>query len=911
MKRSLLNLVCVLAGAPALAALPVDYLREVKPLFAANCYRCHGASQQKSELRMDTTAAALKGGGHGPAFKPGKSSESLVVQTLRGEHDSIPRMPFKKPPLNNAQVALIARWIDEGGNAPADELPEKNTHWAFLPPARVAPPVVRRTAWPRNAIDNFILARLEKENIRPSREANRVTLIRRLSLDLTGLPPSPAEVDAFVNDRSPGAYENLVERLLASPHYGERWGRHWLDVARYADSNGYSIDALRSIWKYRDWVIHALNRDLPFDQFVIEQLAGDLLPNATVEQKVATGFNRNTQINQEGGIDPEQFRVESVMDRVNTTATAFLGVTLACAQCHDHKFDPFTQRDYYQFYAFFNNTIEDGHGKGAPEGMLEIPGENEAADNLQKELEEAEGDLERLLNTQGSEVVKWEQALTAEEQAKLKPDVRKALEVPFAGRTTQQKRTVYAAFRADDPEFKQRNAKLTKLEKRQPKPISTLVMVEQKEPRESVIFIKGDFTRRGAVLTPGVPAVLDALNESRRGRHEGNHSSGTDGQRLKRPHPTPLPQEREKHSPAVQESRAASAIARTELSSDATTPPPLPEGEGRGEGEPTTNSQIRLPNRLDLAHWIVETNNPLTARVIVNRIWQQYFGRGLVETENDFGTQGSLPTHPELLDWLACELMRPTGASALSSARGERRGEDETRLSPNAASPWSLKHLHRLIVTSAAYRQSSKARPDLATTDPINKLLARQNRLRLDAEIVRDVCLTASGLMNGKIGGPSVFPPQPDGVMNLGQSRRDWKPSTGDDRYRRGLYTYFWRATPHPALAVFDAPDAFSTCTRRLRSNTPLQALTLLNDQQFYELAQALAVRVQRECPSSDAERLNYAFRLCTARGPQRTETKRLRDLLAAEVVSGAKAEDAWTTVARVLLNLDETITRE
>jgi len=864
---SLINLALGLMAASATAA-PVDYVREVKPLLAEHCYRCHGASQRKSSLRLDTAAFALKGGEHGPAFNPGKSADSHILQAVKGLHDSIPRMPYKKPPLGESQIALIARWIDEGATAPADEQSETNAHWAFVTPVR--PPVPRnaqRASLASNPIDAFVLARLSEEHIKPSPEADRVTLIRRLSLDLIGLPPTITEVDAFVKDRSPDAYEKVVERLLASPHYGERWGRHWLDVARYADSNGYSIDAPRSIWKYRDWVIHALNRDMPFDQFTIWQLAGDLIdtnslvPHASpLDPLIATGFNRNTQINQEGGIDPEQFRVESVMDRVSTTATTWLGITLACAQCHDHKFDPFTQRDYYQFYAFFNSTIEDGHGKGAPEGMLEIPGESEAAENLQKELEEAEADLDRYLDTKGSEVVRWEQSLTPEETGRLKADVRNALKVPFAERTKKQKRFVYAAFRADDSDFKQRNSKLTKLERNQPKPVTTLVMRELDKPRDTHVFTKGDFTRPAALVTPGVPAILRPLYESHGSRSEEAHSS-------------------------------------------------------------------LLPNRLDLARWIIATNNPLTARVMVNRIWQRYFGRGLVETENDFGTQGSPPSHPELLDWLACELMEPTGASFPPSPGGEGRGEggqtpprsansNQLLTSHFSPHPWSLKHLHRLIVTSATYRQSSKARPNLAVLDPNNRLLARQSRLRLDAEIVRDVCLTASGLLNEKIGGPSVFPPQPDGVMTLGQSRREWKPSTGPDRYRRGMYTFFWRATPHPALMVFDSADGFSTCTRRLRSNTPLQALTLLNDEAFHEFAQALAARILKEGPKTDFARIDHAFRICLSRPPSKAEKQRLLDLLDKELLRSngeneEKQKEGWTAVARVLLNLDETITRE
>lgn len=827
MKRSVANLAAFLALACPLFAAPVDYVREVKPILREHCYRCHGASQQKNGLRTDTAASIAKGGEHGPALKAGKSGESLIVQVVQGRHDSISQMPYKKPALAGEQVSLIARWIDEGAAQPPQEEPEKDVHWSFIAPKRPAVPRIRSDRFRvTNPIDAFIFARLAKERISPSPEADRVTLIRRLSLDLTGLPPSIQEIDSFLNDRRTDAYQQLAARLLASPHYGERWGRHWLDTARYSDSNGYSIDAPRSIWKYRDWVIRALNADMPFDRFTLWQIAGDLigtnaLPpgSSPLDPLIATGFHRNTQINQEGGIDPEQFRVESVMDRVNTTATGFLGVTLACAQCHDHKFDPFTHREYYQFYAFFNSTIEDGHGKGAPEGMLEIPGQNEPAENLQKELEEAEADLGRYLDTKGSEVVAWEQSLSDEERKKLSVEVKKALTVPFAERTTKQKRGVYAAFRPSDSEFKQRNTKLTRLEKNQPKPVTTLVMRELDEPRETHVFTKGDFTRPAAKVAPGVPAILHALNSVTEGKTS--------------------------------------------------------------------------PNRLDLAHWLVDTNNPLTARVVVNRIWQQYFGRGLVETENDFGTQGTPPSHPDLLDWLACELMYP----------------QPTRQQPQPA-PWSLKHIHELIVNSTVYRQGSRVRQDLANVDANNKLLARQNRLRLDAEIVRDVCLTASGLLNRTIGGPSVFPPQPDGVMTLGQSRREWKPSTGPDRYRRGMYTFFWRATPHPALMVFDSADGLSACTRRVRSNTPLQALTLLNDEAFHELAKALGTRILKEGPPDDPGRIAFGFRLCLARMPAQEEKDRLLSLLTKET-SHSDTQTAWTGLARVLLNLDETITRE
>ncbi len=808
--RAVIVFVCAIALRGVCA---VDYIREVKPLLAEHCYKCHGAQQQKSGLRLDTATFALKGGDNGAGLKPGKSVDSLMIQTTRGTHDSIAKMPYKKPELTEAQITLLARWIDEGAKAPADEKPESGKHWAFIPPQRPAVP------GSGNPIDAFIRARLVKEKIAPSPEASRETLLRRVSLDLVGLPPTSQEIDAFLADTRSDAYERVVERLLASPHYGERWGRWWLDAARYSDSNGYSIDAPRQIWKYRDWVVAALNRDMPFDQFALEQLAGDLLPNPTLEQKVATGFNRNTQINQEGGIDPEQFRVESVMDRVSTFGTVFLGLTIGCAQCHDHKFDPIKQREYYQLFAFFNNTVQDGHGSATPGGLLEITNEFEPKENLEKEIEETRADLERFLDTKGAVVTKWEESLTEEARAKLKAPVKTALKQPWSERKLEQKRAVYAAFNANDGEFKSRNSKLTKLEKSKAKPVTTLVMQELKEPRATTVLIKGDFTRPGDKVSPGVPAAL---------------------------HP---------------------------LTVDSATP----------------------TNRLALARWVAQPENPLTARVIMNRVWQQYFGRGLVETENDFGTQGIPPTHPELLDWLACELVKPSKAEEKA---------------------WSLKRIHRFIVTSATYRQSSRARPELATIDSNNRLLARQSRLRLDAELVRDVALSTSGLLSQKIGGPPVFPPQPDGVMTLGQSKREWKASGNEDRYRRALYTYFWRATPHPALVVFDAPDAFSACTRRLRSNTPLQALTLLNDQQFYEFAEALAKRAMSSPAKNDRERIDSTFRLCLGRKPSTAEEQRLEQLLEQQVKqeqgdNQTKRRAAWTTLARVMLNLDETITRE
>ena len=625
-----------------------------------------------------------------------------------------------------------------------------------------------------------------------------------------------------MNDSRPDAYECAIDRLLASPHYGERWGRHWLDGARYADSNGYSIDGPRSIWKYRDWVIDATNRDMPFDEFTIEQIAGDLLPNATIDQKIATGFHRNTQINHEGGIDPEQFRVEAIIDRVGTTGSVFLGLTLGCAQCHNHKFDPISQADFYRFFAFFNNCDEPELKTPTREDL-----HRQADLHAQRQALEAEKKADD--SPSDEKVAAWEESLTPAAKAKLKANVCDAINVPRNERTHAQNTAILAAFRASESGYREREKKIAFLKKEEAGAVTTTLVVEERPvPRETYLFIKGDFTRHGDVMTPQVPEVLPQL-------------------------------------------------------------------------------QAGHPSRLDLARWIVNPDNPLTGRVTVNRIWQHYFGAGIVDTENDFGTQGSAPSNPQLLDWLATEFM----------SRG-----------------WSRKAIHRLIVTSATYRQSSRVRPELLESDPYNRLLARQSRIRLDAEIVRDVGLEASGLLCETIGGPSVFPPQPEGVMGLGQVKHEWKTSTGQDRYRRGLYTFLFRGTPYPLLTSFDATNATASCTRRMRSNTPLQALILMNDEAALEFARAMAGRILRDGRGDDSARIQYAFRLAVSRSPSPDEANLLLQVLkkqreafaanpdeakalamTADSRQGANTDAAtlaaWTIVSRVILNLDESITRE
>jgi hypothetical protein len=716
----------------AVAAPPVDFARDVRPILSNACFKCHGPGTQKAGLRLDARTLATKKG----AVVPGKPDESTLIEKITAGDDD--RMPPAEAGarLTPAQVATLKAWIEQGA--------EYAPHWAFVKPARPAVPnVITHRSQIINPIDRFVLAELEKRGLAPSPMADRPTLIRRVSLDLIGLLPSPKEVEEFVNDSSPDAYEKLVDRLLASPHYGERQARHWLDLARYADSNGYTIDGPRSIWPYRDWVINALNADMPFDEFTIEQLAGDLLTNPTKEQVIATGFHRNTSFNEEGGTDPEQFRVERTVDRTNTTGAVWLGLTVGCCQCHDHKYDPLTQREYYGFYAFFNSCDEPTLPLGGDAG-------------LEKKIADLQAEVAVLRRGGNDDAV---------------------------------------------------NKKLAELKKVEGKVPSTLVLRERKSPRKTFVQIRGDFLRHGDEVTPGVPAAV-----------------------------------------------ALGGFAT-------------------------------LSSRLDLAKWLVSSENPLTARVVVNRAWQEFFGRGLVETENDFGIQGRLPTHPELLDWLAAEFATPADGH-----------------------PWALKRLHKLIMMSATYRQSSAARAVLREKDPNNLLLARQSRVRLDAEIIRDAALSASGLLSHKLGGPPVYPPQPTEVFSFTQSKHPWPEAKGEDRYRRGLYTYIWRQSQHPLLTTFDGADAQTPCTRRNRSNTPLQALHLANDPVFVELADAMGKRIVKEGPADDAGRVDFAFRLCFARVPTSSERERV---LAYRNAQPGTPEKAWAAVGRVLMNLDEFIVRE
>ncbi len=767
----LLLAVSVMKSANAAPPAPkVDFNRDIRPILRASCVQCHGAERHEGGLRLDLRSEAFKGGLSGVALVPHNSAQGALLKRVRGE-GGLPRMPLGFAPLTPAQIALLTRWIDQGADWPAGS---EAKHWAYVRPVRTPPPAVKALAWCRNPIDRFVLARLERAGLRPAAEADRATLIRRVTLDLTGLPPSPDEVAAFVADRRPDAYARVVDRCLASPHFGERWARPWLDLARYADSNGYEKDARRSIWPYRDWVIDAYNRDMPYDEFTVEQLAGDMLPNATLSQRVATGFHRNTLYNEEGGVDREEQRWLTIVDRVGTTASVWLGTTLQCAECHNHKYDPFTNKEYYRFFAFFDHQDEPQIDVASPDQLAR-----------RKALQDQANDLDARIKALPPTAAPADKKALTDSRTALQAQLD-ALAIP-----------------------------------------TTLVMTERPgtETPTTYMHIKGGFLSRGELVSAGVPASLN----------------------------------------------------------------PLPTGQP--------------VNRLTLARWIASPENPLTARVAVNRLWEQLFGRGIVETSEDFGTQGTPPTHPELLDWLATEYIRLG---------------------------WHTKPLLRLIVTSATYRQSSRVSPALQERDPQNRLLARGPRFRMEAEMIRDVALRAAGLLSDKIGGPSVFPVQPDGTWAVPYNGDVWKTSEGPDRYRRGIYTFWRRSAPYPSFVSFDATSREYCTLRRIRTTTPLQALTTLNDPAFFEAARGLARRMLREGGADTRAQLAYGFRCCVARAPKPAEAARLvalynqqlanyrSDPKAAALLAGGPDSQpklaeiaALTVVSNVLLNLDETLTLE
>ena len=979
----------------------IDFERDIKPVLDKSCAGCHGAKAQMGGLRLDARNTAMSGGLSGKAIVPGDAAHSPLYLRTAGIGDQA-RMPMGGKPLPPEQIATIKRWIEEGAVWPEGvglQNAAVKKHWAYESPMRPALPTVANARWTRNAIDRFVLARLDKEKLAPSPEAEKATLLRRLSLDLTGLPPTPAEVKAFLADGSPKAYEKQVERLLASPHYGERWARIWLDAARYADSDGFEKDKQRWVWFYRDWVINAFNRDLPYDQFLQQQIAGDLMaksapnPTAAQELRVATGFLRNSMINEEGGIDPEQFRMEAMFDRMDAIGKAMLGVTIQCAQCHNHKFDPLTQEEYYRLFAFLNNSHESN-------AVVYTPQEQKKREELLARVAAIEAGLQK-------RVPDWRSRLAAlsgkeSEWTLLKPDVEdistggqkylamgdgSMLAAGYAPTKHRVKMTVktevrgITALRLEllmDPnlprggpgrsikgtgaltEFEADAApasdptKVTKIKfvraladvNLPDAPIDAIYRDKEELAGKKTPRITGpvnyaidgkDNTAwgidagpgrrnqpRNAVFIASEPIGFEGgtiLNIYLNQRHGGWNSDDNQNYNLGRvrltyttaAEPKPVLDASFSH---FRETQSAWRAENEEIEKlwrehpEGSTQLVLNERDERRMTNMLTRGDFLKPGkpvepgvpaflhalpaklsadepaRLTFARWIADRNSPTTARSFVNRVWQSYFGTGIVETSEDLGKQSPPASHPELLDWLAVEFME--------------KG-------------WKVKDLHRLIVTSATYRQSSVVTPELKEKDIYNRMLARGPRLRVEGEIVRDIALAASGLLNAKVGGPSVFPPAPSFLFQPPTSYgpKIWEDETGAERYRRALYTFRYRSVPYPMLTNFDAPNGDIACVRRTRSNTPLQALTTLNEPLFYEAAQALGKMTIADGGTTDAQRLAFAFERCTARKPTAAEANELAAFLAKQQKRLAEPERVWTAVARLLLNLDETITKE
>jgi hypothetical protein len=993
---------------PALAVILHAQPAEVRTIFEKSCYGCHGPKLQSSDLRLDLKPDK--------DITPGDAASSVLYQRILGIGTQ-PRMPMGGQPLDPTQIAIIKSWIDKGAEWTELTASAKPKHWAFIPPVRAPLPKVEGA---RNPIDNFILAKLATENLKPSPEADRVTLLRRLSLDLIGLPPTPEEVDAFLKDQSPNAYDKQVDRLLNSPHYGEKWARMWLDGARYADSDGYEKDKQRSVWFYRDWVINAFNRDLPYNRFIIDQIAGDLLPNPTQDQLVATGFLRNSMVNEEGGIDPEQYRMEAMFDRMEAIGKGILGVTIQCAQCHNHKYDPIKQQDYYRMLAFLNSTNEANIAVYSPTEQMKRAG-------IYRQIRELEGTLQHHNADWETRMAKWESEVSANQPqwTVLAPEIDTLsdggqryylqkdgsflatgyaptkISVKFTAKTDLPTITAFRLELMTDPNLPlngpgrstQGTCALTEFEAEAngEKIKFAKATADYNQPEKDLEPIFDDKSKRHRVTGP-IDFAIDGKDETAWGidagpgrrnqphnavfladkpitgattviirvkqNHGGWNSDDNQNNNLGRLRLSVTSAPNATADPVPAGVRTILAIPRdrrtpeqiqTVFSYWRTTVPEFkdanqkiealweqyPEGATqlvsndravprethlltRGDflkpaavvtpGIPEFLNPSKPTTRLEFAQWLVDPKTPTTARSIVNRVWQAYFGTGIVATAENFGTQCDPPSHPELLDWLSVDLME---------------------------NGWSLKKLHRLIVTSATYRQSSNVTPEAYARDPYNTLLARGPRFRVDAEIVRDIELRASGLLNEKIGGPSVYPPAPDFLFQppVSYGPKNWYEEKGEDRYRRALYTFRYRSVPYPMLQTFDAPNGDSSCVRRSRSNTPLQALTTLNEPLSLEAARALALKTLFEGGKTDAERLTYAFRRSVSRKPTDAEQHELLGFLEKQTIrlregwldtwsltgeppklpAGTTPVElgAWTALSRVLLNLDETITKD
>lgn len=794
----------------------VDYARDIRPILSRSCFQCHGPDEQarQADLRLDERTDAIHElpSGH-RAIVPGQPDQSELFSRIMStdEDRMMPPRGFEKR-LSDAEKLTLQRWIHQ--EAPYSK------HWAYVKPLRPPLPPVKESSWPINEIDYFILARLEREGLRHASVADRAALLRRVSLDLTGLPPTLDELQQYLDDPRADAYDLAVDRLLAENSYGERWAAVWLDLARYGDSQGYVHDPPRVIWRWRDWLIGALNSNMPYDRFTMEMMAGDLLPDATDAQRIASGFHRNTTNNTEGGSNAEEYRHASVVDRVNTTMQVWMGTTIGCAQCHSHKYDPFTQKEYYQLFAIFNST-EDNNSEPP---ILETSLVGREADRAQclSQLAAAKMRLDEISRVVDERRTEWEAAI---DRSTLPKEIAEILAVAADQRTKEQTDKLINHHRSTSPEWTGRQNEVAAAQRELDAVATTTLVMKEGPARPTHVAIRGEFQNKGDAVTAGVPAALHAA---------------------------------------------------------------LPE--------------VKL-NRLGLARWLVDPENPLAARVAVNRLWQEIFGIGIVESSEEFGNQGEPPSHPELMDWLATEYVR---------------------------SGWDTKRILKLIVTSAAYRQSSEGSDDLVAIDPYNRLLARGPRVRLPAETVRDQALAVSGLLSHKMYGPPVHPPQPvNGLAAAFGQSTDWETSRGEDRHRRALYTRWRRNLPYPSMIAFDTPERSVCSMRRIRTNTPLQALVTLNDQVYVEAAQALGRRILREGGDSTTTRATYGFRIALTRMPSSEETQRLvslyesvRESLAGDLAKATALSTkpigplpdgihpaeaaAWTVVGNVLLNLDE-----
>jgi hypothetical protein len=1032
MKHASPGLLLVIAAAalPAAAtAAGPDFNRDIRPILSNRCFKCHGPDEanQEAGLRLDHREAAIQELDSGErAIVPGHADSSeLVARIMSDDPDLVMPPPHTKVSLSADEKRMLAAWVEAGA--------EYAPHWAFLPPVKPEPPAVRDEGRVKNPIDRFVLARLEAEGLAAAQPADSATLCRRVHLDLVGLPPSPDELAAFLADESPDAYEQLVDRLLASPRYGERWARKWLDLARYADTNGYEKDRPRTIWPYRDWVIRSLNDDLPFDQFTIRQIAGDMLPDPGVDDLVATGFHRNTMLNEEGGIDPLEFRYLAIVDRVGTTGTTWLGLTTACAQCHTHKYDPLTHTDYFSLFALLNNADEPewiipseersqrlattrakveslwkelpGHWPAPGPAANQLAGSSEpggeAADAGRRAVSLAER-FDAWSRAESARAVNWQvvrpdalessmphlvvlddgSVLASGDQTK--SDVY-TISLPRVGKPVKAIRLEVLPHESLPDwgpglcasEGPRGDFFLSEFEVRVP-PKAARIEVAKASESFGGTAAHGKGVSGAAAATDGVMSSGWSTN-GRQGRAEAavfelaqpiaagdpivvtlrferhfacplgrfrlsvtdadgaetrGHSAEVEAALTKAPQ-SRSSEEREallrrflstapEVSDRVKEIERLEATLRGGLSTlvmqERPKDNPRPtHRHHRGEfTQPEEKVSPAVPaflpqlpadapaDRLALAKWLVSPTNPLTARVTVNRQWQAFFGRGIVATVEDFGYQGDLPSHPELLDWLAVSFREPVEAGGLG---------------------WSLKQLHRLIVTSNTYRQDSTVTPPLAARDPQNLLLARGPRVRLEAEVIRDSMLKAAGLLSTKMDGPGVRPPQPEGVTEVAYGAPTWQPSQGEDRYRRGIYTFQKRTAPFAFTTTFDGPSGEACIARREVSNSPLQALTLLNDPMFVEIAQALG-RLAATAGPDDAARFDLLARRLFSRSLEADEAALFADYLAeqrrrlaageldaAALAGGEPDADiqeraAWTLLARAAMNLDETIVK-